>query len=1539
VARARQATAKRHIEEIREQEYGLRPDGSRIGAVNPLANKLQGAVHLLAQSLYQRDTHFVMELVQNAEDNLYDHKGPELLFKMLDRDPSHTPGADGALLVVNNERGFKPEHVKAICSIRDSTKGKADGRRYIGEKGIGFKSVFVVSPRPHVFSHGYRFRFQEDPDPAAGLGYIIPYWVDEMPPELVQYAGQTCILLPLKAEKRATVLTALTEIQPELLLFLTILRGLTVETTDATVRVKASRKGPVVRLTTGEDGTSYWLAEREVGVPPNIVDRDREDITRREISVACPLADAKPRNLVFAYLPTEVDSGLPFLVNADFLLTSSRESILEDRPWNRWLRDEIGPTAVEAIVGLANDRTRRYDAYRFIPVATKSPFFQPVVTAVQNGLRDRAVVWGCIGDEPYRPAQVCLIDGHLRSLIGKGNLPKPLQQTPPVHPRIARYHQQLRAIGVADLNEDLFLECLRDDEWMDRQSSSWYARLYHFLASQKWADANRLAGLRLLLTEDGARTGLDGQPVYWPGTDAAKARRSLTEAQSGTALAEHSMRFLNRGIERALRDDEKTRSFLSHVLGVQEPKMGTLCVNLAQHLKENAGQVSAADLIRVTRFIRDHFAELSDAERQSVTDRLPLALDDGTIVAPRHGSALAPLVLPATADPETGWQHVFPAAEDRRHMSVLSDAYLAGESAHDRDEWCRFLKRLGATDAPPAKVVCLAASDIAARAADRPPPGEFEVNLLKAFRDQFDRNYPQSRMWPSDEVITNYRPPRWLADLADGCTLPQDPAVVASRGRAVIQWLSRQEARSWDGVPDCLRSSYKGYYRTGQLYTGQSELACCLVNAAWLPTTQGPRSPRDVFADRPETRELFGDTVAYAAGTVPERVLRWLHVHQAVTTEELIEHLRSLRSRPAAQADAGVVRRIYGRLHSVSDPWSPIPRDLPILAMTPEPQWVTADQCVWPDLSDLFDHQFVYLHRDYGDSLRAFFVGTLDVPAEPSLDLYARAWQRLASANSLPADHVERAMEMLFPVLSEVARSEERPDWWDAFCDEAQIWTQDHRFAPAEQVFVPDDEELRRAIGDRVSYAWRPAKDSFGAHRELYRELHVRSLSDSEAVTWSPVSATVGEQGVKQARLLTSAAKCGLCLALWNDRQDDYQTLKRSGLLEALLATREVVCARVSRTLQIAGHSIELPNRLAEWDWKSRALYVAEVPEDRLKADVAVGIARLLCQGDSAQGLESLLGQFLGAGHDLVAHLARRHGWFLPDEERDWVFSIMGEAAGSDEEQALAAAAPETPEPETALPSPVTPQKADSAASQVGVSGWQAPQAADAVSELPNVRDVQSTDRGGSSGAQVHMPRELEPGIPRTETAPADGSRRRSVEHGGDHSLPSWFAFVMPRHGDGDDESDPYSEPLSAEQRDRVDRAGMAKVEEYERAHGREPVPQPHNQPGYDIVSRSADGSVRYIEVKSLSSEWSENSRIMLTRTQFREAEARRQDYWVYVIDRALAEDRRLRRFQDPAGRVSRFYLAAAWREEDDAEPSPTTGALPVSPVPESPAP
>lgn len=70
--------------------------------------------------------------------------------------------------------GFSKANIKALSDMGLSTKEHKAG--FIGQKGIGFKSVHAVSGAPEVRSGGFYISY--DREKLGDLGYVKPTWLD-----------------------------------------------------------------------------------------------------------------------------------------------------------------------------------------------------------------------------------------------------------------------------------------------------------------------------------------------------------------------------------------------------------------------------------------------------------------------------------------------------------------------------------------------------------------------------------------------------------------------------------------------------------------------------------------------------------------------------------------------------------------------------------------------------------------------------------------------------------------------------------------------------------------------------------------------------------------------------------------------------------------------------------------------------------------------------------------------------------------------------------------------------------------------------------------------------------------------------------------------------------------------------------------------------------------------------------------------------------------------------------------------------------------
>ncbi|MCL4850900.1 MAG: hypothetical protein KJZ78_05895, partial [Bryobacteraceae bacterium] len=501
--------AKQHIDEIRRERFWL-DDASRLPSQNPLMAMLRRALNQLATGIFEHSHHYVFELTQNADDNHYTEKAERFLkFVLLEDDPTGTPGSRGCLCVLNDETGFEKEHVESLCDIGNSTKqGNREG--YIGEKGIGFKSVFLISDHPHVISNGYSFHFRRD-NCDAGLGYIVPHWNEDIP--TVAENSPTAILLPLRSASGVDVAKQLADIEPECILFLRRLRSIELAAAKTGLNRTVRCSGTDGFFDLDADGTraSYFVHRKEHSCE-HIQDERRQGVSSTSVTVALPLTTPEATDgRVFAFLPTEARTGFPFLINADFLLPASRERIFDTPEWNKQLVGFAGASFVEAFDKLRTNAKHRTLAYRFIPTKADllpgASLFAPLVQTVQAALKEKECILTETGDF-VAPADACFAGPLSRRLLSES--PPGLADFRLVHPDLENHRKQLEPLGVQALTIHQVLDICSDADWLHGRDAEWWETLFELLSRNEVSEET-VASFPLLRCQDGVcRRPADG---------------------------------------------------------------------------------------------------------------------------------------------------------------------------------------------------------------------------------------------------------------------------------------------------------------------------------------------------------------------------------------------------------------------------------------------------------------------------------------------------------------------------------------------------------------------------------------------------------------------------------------------------------------------------------------------------------------------------------------------------------------------------------------------------------------------------------------------------------------------------------------------------------------------------------------------------------------------------------------------------------------------------------------------------------------------
>lgn len=263
----------------------------------------------LATNIYSKDTRFVFELIQNAEDNKY-----TLAWAAGDVAYIGFNVSPDTVYVDSNEDGFSKEDVESICSTGQSSK---TSKGYIGEKGIGFKSVFKIASQVHIQSGPFSFSFEHKRDD-NGLGMVTPEYRDhEELPESVRTRMILSLADPSEFDQRVADIL---ELPDTLLLFLTKLEKISININRPNEPVskivyswERKEESSVVHLTkaTGVEGhfqkstNHYHIATRLLqGLPE---DGTRKHTDEAKVILAFPIdSDSVPviqQQYVFAYLP------------------------------------------------------------------------------------------------------------------------------------------------------------------------------------------------------------------------------------------------------------------------------------------------------------------------------------------------------------------------------------------------------------------------------------------------------------------------------------------------------------------------------------------------------------------------------------------------------------------------------------------------------------------------------------------------------------------------------------------------------------------------------------------------------------------------------------------------------------------------------------------------------------------------------------------------------------------------------------------------------------------------------------------------------------------------------------------------------------------------------------------------------------------------------------------------------------------------------------------------------------------------------------
>ena len=352
--------------------------------------KLDSWAKELLANRYTERTHFIYELLQNAEDAVRKRVGDHLPTSV-----TFTLRADG-LEVRHSGRPFTPADVKSICAINESTK--KDDLTEIGRFGIGFKSVYAFSDRPEVHSGDEHFAIEK---------FVRPVGVPARPAK----TGETFFWIPFRDHDKkaaAEIAKALRSLGARALLFLTAITEVAWSLPDGTNGVFLRNRpvpadsGEFVTLlgetSNGPTAEEQWVLFRRAVERPG-------GAAAGSVALAFAVA-LKPdgtkqiqevqNSKLVVFFPTDVLTGTGFLIQGPYRTTPSRDNVPANDEWNQKLVQETAELLISALGSLRDKGLLDVAALNTLPLDPR-PFgtetkFHPLFAQTVEALKQQKLL-------------------------------------------------------------------------------------------------------------------------------------------------------------------------------------------------------------------------------------------------------------------------------------------------------------------------------------------------------------------------------------------------------------------------------------------------------------------------------------------------------------------------------------------------------------------------------------------------------------------------------------------------------------------------------------------------------------------------------------------------------------------------------------------------------------------------------------------------------------------------------------------------------------------------------------------------------------------------------------------------------------------------------------------------------------------------------------------------------------------------------------------------------------------------------------------
>ena len=304
--------------------------------------------------LYSDKTHFIFELIQNAEDA----DASKIEFNIF---------KDRIEIIHNGKKLFDEKDVRGVCGIGEGSKQSEFTK--IGKFGLGFKSVYAYTNTPFIYSGNESFKIEK---------FVRPFAVEPLKDLDKKF---TKLILPFKQEIDKN--DAFTEVADKIstldlktILFLKNIRFIkwSIDGGKSGTYIKKPLENEqfdikkVTSISSEEDDTNenWLLFSKPIGTKDLKVELAFK-VDYKEKEKEFSIIPANKTELV-VFFPTEKETHLKFLIQGPYKTTPNRENVPFNDDWNQNLLIKTSELIQETLLIFKQHKLLNADTLQLFPI-------------------------------------------------------------------------------------------------------------------------------------------------------------------------------------------------------------------------------------------------------------------------------------------------------------------------------------------------------------------------------------------------------------------------------------------------------------------------------------------------------------------------------------------------------------------------------------------------------------------------------------------------------------------------------------------------------------------------------------------------------------------------------------------------------------------------------------------------------------------------------------------------------------------------------------------------------------------------------------------------------------------------------------------------------------------------------------------------------------------------------------------------------------------------------------------------------------------